>query len=118
MDGDVKIKKVKPYPIPTQFVGKSGPVQGQIIKLVTRGFIADMQGHVLKVGDIVQVAFEIPVLKFVVQQSAKVIKTYDRPNLQTHGIDRLAELQFSVVSDEQQHQILKFLQMIRQKEVS
>lgn len=117
MDGDVKIKKVKPYPIPTQFVGKSGPVQGQIIKLVPRGFIADMQGHVLKVGDILQIAFEIPVLKFVIQQNAKVIKTYDRANPQTHGIDRLAELQFSSISDEQQQKILKFLQMIRQKDV-
>lgn len=118
MDADVKIKKVKPYPIATQFVGKTGTVQGQIIKLVTRGFIADMQGHVLKVGDIMQISFELPVIKYAVQQNAKVMKTYDRPNLQTHGIDRLAELQFSVISDEQQQYILKFLQMIRQKDVS
>lgn len=115
---DVKIKKVKPYPILVQMIGKTGTLAGQIIKLVMQGFIVDMQGKVLKVGDLYQVTFELPVLKEQIQQNAKVIKTYDRPNIQTHGIDRLAEIRFTAISDAQQTSILKFLQAIRQRDVN
>lgn len=114
-----KIKKVKPYPILTHITIAAGaPFTADIIKLVLKGFMMDMNGKVLKVGTTMQVTFELPVLKKVIVQNVKVIRTFDRSNPKTRSIDRLAECHFLAVSDEQQNNIYTFLQMIRQDDIT
>ena len=114
----VKVKKVKPYPIVAQLAGPSGAGPGQILKLVMKGFIVDMQSKVLKVGDIYQVTFELPVLRVVIDQFAKVMKTYDRVNSGSQAIERLAEFHFTALSDEQTKKIYSFLTAIHQDDIS
>ena len=113
-----KVIKVKPYPIATHM--QVGPVamQGQIIKLVLKGFMVDTQGKVLKVGTVMQINFELPVVKAPIAQTVKVMKTFDRPNPQTKAIDRIAECHFMALSDEQQQNIYQFLQKIRQEDIA
>lgn len=115
----VKVKKVKPYPIPVQIAAAGAtPFQGQIVRLVLKGFMVDMQGKVLKVGSLLQVNFELPVLKVAIAQNVKIMKTYDQTNPQTRGIDRIAECHFTALSDEQQNNIYTFLQTIRQNDIA
>jgi len=68
-----KIQKVKL----TQFRavrGTCGHGWGTDNETSAEGFIADMQGKVLKVGDLYQISFEIPVLKTMVTQTVKIMK--------------------------------------------
>ena len=113
-----RVKKVKPYPIPIQMMSGPTAIHGQIIKLVLKGFMVDTLGKVIKVGAVLQVSFELPVTHNVITQNVKVMKTYDRTNLQNHSIDRIAECHFTAISDDQQTDIYTFLQLIRQDDMT
>jgi hypothetical protein len=113
----LNVKKVKPYPIPAQFILNGAAFPGDIVKLVLKGFMVDTRGKVLTVGSVLQVTFELPVLRATVTQNVKVVKTFDRANPKTHAIDRIAECHFTVLSDQQETHIYEFLQAIRQDDM-
>lgn len=108
------VKKIRPYPIALQIVAPSGPIQGEILRLTLKGFIADINSRFLKVGEVCQVSFELPVSRYPVAQGVVVMKTFDRRNLMAQKIDRLAEFHFGQLNEEQKKNISLFLAAIHQ----
>ena len=114
-DSKVKVVKVQPYPFPISFIKDGKPVQGEVIKLGQKGAIIRSQMVILSVAEEFDVQFEIPVFKNQLQLHAKVMKTYDRALLKEKGVERLAELLFPNITNEQIRTIYKFLVAIRQE---
>jgi hypothetical protein len=106
-------KKVKAYPIPVQITATGAPFRGEIIKLVKKGFICNLMKHVIQVNDVLQVVFELPVIRHVITSPAIVIKTYDRTTV-TAEIERLAEVHFTQLNDKDVGSILAFIRAIKQ----
>jgi hypothetical protein len=113
-DEDVKVVKIHPYPFPIYFQREGKPVRAEVLKLAQKGAIIRVQDVFLKVGEEFPVEFEIPVHKASVQTAAKVMKTYDRALLQEKGVERLAELYFTHITQVQIRSIYKFLVAIKQ----
>ncbi len=116
MSEDQKIikKKVSPYPFSASLTFSERKIQGEILKLVAHGFLMDCKGQVLKVGDIGQVQFEIPVNRDFVTTSVRVIKTYDHVQVDPNVPKRIAELHFLKLSDTHFAHIDRFLKQIKQ----
>jgi hypothetical protein len=107
-------KKVKPYPIPALLsIEGAAPLKGKILKLVGKGFIADVSPNFLNVGDIYKCDFEIPVMHYVVTTMIKVIKTYDRSKSKAE-IERLVECHFVQLNEEQSGRVLTFMRLAKQ----
>lgn len=108
----LKVKKVTPYPIDVTITTTTGPVPGKILHLEVKGFIADIGAKIMKVGDLYQAQFEIPVLKAVIAHTVRVIKTKD---LSIEGVvQRTAEFHFGPLAEEEKRHIYSFLRAIRQ----
>ncbi len=110
-------KKVKPYPILATLDRGGQKITVDIHKVARIGFICDLRGHIVKVKETFQVAFEIPVLGRHVFAEAFVVKTYDRALSvgQPPAIQRLAEFHFVSLSSEQANGIEAFIRSIKQK---
>lgn len=113
---EVIVKKVKPYPIPAQFVKETHSFSGQIQKLVMHGFLVELGSVVVKVGDIYQVSFQFPVLGDSVTAPVKVIKTYDKYQAAPGDSKamRLAEYHFLAPTENLKKSIKGFMKVIRQ----
>ena len=98
-DQNVKVVKVRPYPIRCQLKHADGsaPISCEIMRLEIMGFIFKAQNRYFKTGDEYTCEFELPVLHKKVSELVKVIKTYeaasggsDRPvTVQVHFKDHL-----------------------------
>ncbi|MBX3021098.1 MAG: hypothetical protein KF799_05420 [Bdellovibrionales bacterium] len=111
------IKKVKAYPIETalDLNGAKKPIE--VILLTTAGFLARLKGPgIVHVGEYYTTSFELPVLQTLVGGEVRVIKTYDRSvDPKAKVVDRMAELHFESLTEEQRKNILSFLSAIGQK---
>lgn len=114
--GEVKVKKVRPYPIPAQIIG-TPPLQAEILKLAKSGLIADMKTHLLKVGDHYTVQFEIPVSRHNITTAIRVVKTYDRLLPGSSEVQHLCEFHFEKLGDSDWKYIYSFLKAIRQTDI-
>lgn len=114
-DNNLKVVKVQPYPFPITITRDGKPVPGEVIKLAQKGAIIRCQTAIFSVAEEFDVQFEIPVFKNQLQLHAKVMKTYDRALLKEKGVERLAELLFTNITNEQIRTIYKFLVAIRQE---
>jgi len=74
---DVIVKKVKPFPIPGQIKSLSGatfPIH--VVKLTTRGFLAEIAPSPIQPGERFEVNFEFPVLHRQLAEMVVVVKLY------------------------------------------
>lgn len=115
----VKIKKVSPYPITVTVQISGRPLIMQILKLTTKGFIADLAKNVVKVGDEGTMALELPVMKDAIAGTIKVMRTYDKfqpgEDPKGFGVARLAELHFLTFTAGSKETILRFINAIGQE---
>jgi hypothetical protein len=116
----IKTVKVQPYPFPIFLHINGKVVSAEVLKLAQKGAILRSNEAVLLVGAEFQVAFEIPVHKVELNLLAKVMKTYDRaltkpdPLYPNKKAERLAEVFFKDITNDQIRKIYKFLLAIRQ----
>lgn len=115
------VKKITPYPIQSILIKSSDPTPRNvaIVKLVEHGFLIQADIHYLfQVGDLYEVKFEIPVIHIKVQNSCKVIKTYDAIESVVKGQKNklhTAELHFINLPSDLKIRINEFLSKIGQK---
>lgn len=81
-DKQVKVKKVKAYPIPTQIKGVPGnesfATVGQIHKLALTGFLCEVPPLSHQPGDKFVVAFELPAVHLQVTETIVMVKLYNQ----------------------------------------
>lgn len=110
---EVRVKKVKPYPIEVSI----GSAEGQIAKLIPTGFLAYVKVH-LRVGDQCKGRFKVPVQNYWIEYHGLVVKTYDQFGGQLGKVEdnmMMVEVSFSSLSHNGQDLISHFNQMIGQE---
>ena len=78
MPNEVRIKKVKAYPIPAQIVSDLGPAKAEILKLTYVGFMAEIGESKIQAGDKLEVTFEFPVVHLRMKELGVVVKLYNQ----------------------------------------
>ena len=106
--------KVKPYPIEVLVNTATGPKSVAIVKLATKGFIADVKDLLFKVGEEATVHGELPADYGALYGGVRVIKTYDQFQGADHHLQRLVEFHLIRPEEEMVKRIHQFLQKIRQ----
>lgn len=120
MTGNVQVKKVKPYPFEINIYKNGKVIPGKVLKLTMVGLMADMKHEVLKVGDIWPADFTLPVVGHRIEVELRVIKTFDRfaagpgRSADSSVAERIVELHFNKISDEQKRAVNRFLVTIKQ----
>lgn len=113
---NVKVVKVKPYPINAQIKkgDAAAPIKIEILRLELFGFIFKANNQYFKTGDEYQCEFEIPVLQKQVNEVVKVIKTYEAV---TGKAERplMVEVHFKDKLNKAEDVIRKFILQIGQK---
>ncbi len=115
---NVVVKKVKPYPIKIFLEDQTGQRLGfTALELNLKGMIIDTGEELLTAGQKFLVNFDLPSIKYRVQEYITVIKTYDQmvesKGESEHQRRRLAEIQFSSLSDLGRRKIVTFLVAIK-----
>ncbi len=110
---EIKVK-VQPYPFSIAILREGKTDVAQVLRLAQKGAILSVGGLVFTAGSEFQVSFEIPVHKVEMNLMAKVIKTYDRAVLNEKRVERLIEIQFPKITNEEIRSIHKFLVAIKQ----
>ena len=71
-------KKIAPYPIETSFKGKDDTLPGRILKLTSRGLLAEVDNYKFTSREAFRVEFIIPVFRIRFEQDVHAVKVYDR----------------------------------------
>lgn len=102
---NVKIKKVKAYPIPAKMTVGTSPetVSGQVLKLNQRGFLIEANVPAWKTGDKFSITFELPVLHKVLNEACVVVKLYTSTGAQ------VIEGHFQSITQDGEGHIMRFL---------
>lgn len=95
MTDQLKIKKVKAYPIPGSLKQESRPESGfvpiRIVKLVLQGFLAEVDVGYIQPGDRFHVSFELPVSHHLVLENIVIVKLYNHSSganlIEAHFVD-------------------------------
>ena len=118
----VEVKKIKPYPFSIQ-ITKEGqlPLRAKVHLLTELGVIIKVIGkHIFKVGDNLNVEFDVPSTYQTINDTVKIIKTYDNfdnvmsPQGVTEKVYTL-ELHFRSLDAEGREAIRSFIKKIGQK---
>ena len=114
----VVVRRVKPYPFPVSLSQPNGEemIFGQVKRLVTQGFLADMVVTYVRAGQTFHCVFQIPVLKFDVRSKVRTIKTYDQGQRDAASNERILLVEFQFVESDIQRRkkITEFIQRIGQ----
>ena len=113
-EDQASVKRVRPYPIDATLTVNTESKKISIILINTLGVIARTPGLMLKVGTELGLEVDLPVLGYVIKNTVKVRKTYDRA-AQPAGIERMAELHFTHLPSDVAKQIAQFMAHIGQK---
>ncbi len=115
---NVVAKGIKPYPIKIFLEDKTGQRLGfTALELNLKGMIIDTGEELLTSGQKFLVNFDLPSIKYRVQEYVTIVKTYDQmigaKGESEHQRRRLAEIQFSSLSDLGRRKIVSFLVAIK-----
>jgi hypothetical protein len=118
----VEVKKIKPYPFSIQIL-KEGqpPLRAKIHLLTELGVIIKIVGrHIYKVGDNINVEFDVPTTDQTIKDNMKIVKTYDNYDSLTNPQEVLEkiytiELHFRNLNQPGKEAIRSFVKKIGQK---
>lgn len=126
-DKKVVVKKVKAFPIAAQLKLGATAIKASIVRLNTRGLLAEVAVSDLVPGEKCEIAFEIPVFHFTINEPMVVVKQYSQwqggskaappsdppPTSNTHsGVGHLVEAHFSALTETSRDRIAAFLKAI------
>jgi hypothetical protein len=116
-DAQENKRSIRPYPIPSQLESGGVKVPVEIVRLNLLGAIIKLHEKIVHVGEHYNLEFQLPVLHAqVVVAATRVLKTYDKAlNPKEHKVERMAELHFQKLTEEQREHILTFIRTIGQK---
>jgi len=119
MNSEVKVKKVKAYPIVANLKLANGKeFQVKIIKLENVGFYIETEELVLTAGVRGQIHFQRPVQKVIISANVVLVKSIDSYAKGGQGkseVVRLLEFHFLNLTDEINKKITEFKKAIGQK---
>ena len=115
-DENVKVSKIRPYPIEVGIFTEKGAVKADIVKLTELGILVDIGAHIVSVGATYECQFVIPVYKVFVKCNIKTVKTYDHyvGTPESPSSKRIAEFHFLNCSDKDLKAIYRFMTAIGQ----
>ncbi|MBT4761884.1 MAG: hypothetical protein HOO06_09330 [Bdellovibrionaceae bacterium] len=105
-------EKVKPYPMKLNLVGGK-IIKGEILKLTEVGFLSDLKGEFVEVGDAYKADFTIPVFSKHITIDIIIIKTYDH-YMSKDNVVRIVECHYEFIGDDIKQEINRFLEAIQQ----
>lgn len=91
MSEQIKVKKVRAYPIPATLTIGTANLSGQVVKLTTQGFLAECALTALKPGDKFEIKFELPVLNVSIAEACVLVKVYSHWGTMPTGGSAAAE---------------------------
>lgn len=111
----VVVKKVRPYPFPGELVMGAQKSAVDVVYIGQIGLIAKLHNQILHVGAFHQIAFDLPVSHEHFDIKVRVLKTYDKStDPKQVKVERMAELHFQGLTQEQQKSIVAFITAIGQ----
>ena len=115
-DENVKINKIRPYPIEVMLVSEKGSLKAQILKLTERGMLVEIGAEIVSVGSNYECQFAIPVYKIFIKANVKTVKTYDHYTGAEGDATskRIAEFHFLDCPEEHLKAIYRFITAIGQ----
>lgn len=122
----VVVKKVPAFPIPAQLKIGAANIQAKILRLNTRGLMAEVPAANLEPGEKCEMSFEIPVLHLPINEPMVVVKQYSQwqggaktapPSApaaagSSPGVAHLVEVHFVSLSEKARENIVAFLKKI------
>lgn len=109
-------KNVKPYPFDAMLELNAQKTPVEVVFVSAKGAIVRLKTQILHVGKYYQMTFVIPVSHQPINAKIRVLKTYDKTlDLKEKTVDRLAELHFQDLTNEQRSRINAFTAAIGQE---
>jgi hypothetical protein len=110
------VKKVKPYPFDASLAQNGTQKPVEVLFLNKDGMIVRLNKVFVHPGEHHQIQFELPVSGGNVFSQVRVMKTYDKAmDAKVKQVERMAELRFENLTDDQKAYIFSFLSAIGQK---
>jgi hypothetical protein len=75
---NIKVKKVKAFPIAGQLKTASSLISMQVMKLTPLGFLAEISENTLQPGEKFDCTFDIPVMHRTINEPVVMIKLYNQ----------------------------------------
>lgn len=134
-DKKAVVKKVRAFPINAQLKIGASAIKASIVRLNTRGVLAEVAVSDLLPGEKCEMAFEIPVLHFAINEQMVVVKQYSQWQGGKHaqvqmqaqaqapaaqqpstnpkpGVAHLVEAHFTALSETGRERIVAFLKAV------
>lgn len=109
-------KKIAPYPFPAQLDVNNVKKPVEVVYLAVTGAIIKLHAHMVFVGEIYPLQFELPLSTHTIATQARVLKTYDRViDPREQKVERMAELHFHNLKSEHKARVASFVKAIGQR---
>ena len=110
------VKQVKPYPLEGELTKDTAKITLSIMRVGIKGLVAHVLSGICQVGVHYECQFTLPTALLAVHAHTQVYKTYDGVDPKTHKPERIVELLFVKLPEEEQKKIRTFLTSIGQWE--
>ena len=112
----VRKKKVPPYPIMAQLENAGTKAAVELLVVNAAGFMARLTTQLIHVGNYHQIELELPLMRVPIVARCRVVKTYDKvTDSRVRTVERMVEMHFEKLTEEQRHHIQEFMRIIGQK---
>ena len=114
-----RIKKVSAFPFEVEFKTAAAATgsKAHVVKLSGQGFMMEMDGNLLRLGERLDFSFTLPVLNHVIASSGMVVKIYSQfagaLTVAETGHLNLIEIHFKGLSVEHKDFIYDFLKKLQ-----
>ena len=120
-----RIKKVSAFPFDIEFKTASAAVgvKAHVVKLSGQGFMMEIEGNLLRLGERLEFSFTLPVLGHAIASSGMVVKIYSQfagalTIAEKGGHLNLIEIHFKSLSVEHKDFIYDFLKKLQTAKAS
>lgn len=124
-DIQTRVRKVSAFPFPIEFKAAAGaaPSKAQVVKISSQGFMMEIEGNSLKLGERIDFTFSLPVLGHLIASGGTVIKIYSQfagaISAPEHGgYLNLIEIHFRNLTVDQKNFIYDFLKKLQTAKAS
>ncbi len=115
-----RVKKVSAFPFEIEFktANAAAGAKAQVVKISSQGFMMEMEGNQLRLGERLDFSFTLPVLGHQIVSSGLVIKIYSQfvgalTAAESGGHLNLIEIHFKSLTIEQKDFIYDFLKKLQ-----
>jgi hypothetical protein len=122
-DSQARVKKVSAFPFEIEYKTAAATLKAQVVKLSSQGFMMELEGNNLRLGERIEFSFILPVLGHLIASGGVVIKIYSQfagaLTASEHGGHiNLIEIHFKNLTIDQKNFIYDFLKKLQTSKAS